>query len=67
MDGHMLVVPRKHIGTIYELTMPEQKAVWALVAEARGRLLTGLMPDSFDISFDHGVHAVVHLVPPPEG
>jgi hypothetical protein len=38
-----------------------------LVAEARGRLLTGLMPDSFDIGFDDGVHAAVQLVPRRKG
>jgi hypothetical protein len=40
-NGHMPVVPRKHVGTVYELTSLEQKAEWALVAEAPGRLLTG--------------------------
>ena len=37
--------------------------MWALVADVRGRLLTGLMPDRFDIGFDDGVHAAVDLVP----
>jgi diadenosine tetraphosphate (Ap4A) HIT family hydrolase len=32
--GHVLIVPRRHVATIYELTAPEQKAMWALVAEA---------------------------------
>ena len=37
-DGHTLVVPRKHVMTIYQLTIPEQKAVWELVGQVRERL-----------------------------
>jgi diadenosine tetraphosphate (Ap4A) HIT family hydrolase len=40
-DGHTLVVPRKHVITVHQLPLLEQKAVWALVTEVRGRLLTG--------------------------
>ena len=41
-DGHTLVIPRKHVGSIYELNAEEQAAVWSLIAEVRGRLLTGM-------------------------
>ena len=34
-DGHMLVVPRKHVMTIYQLTPDEQSAIWKLVGEVR--------------------------------
>ena len=34
-DGHTLVIPRKHVASIYELTADEQSAVWDLVAEVR--------------------------------
>jgi diadenosine tetraphosphate (Ap4A) HIT family hydrolase len=44
-DGHMIVAPRKHVFTIYQLAVPEQQAVWSLVTEVRERLLTGLKPD----------------------
>lgn len=73
-DGHTLVVPRKHVATIYELTMPEQKAIWELVAEVRQRLLTGLKPDGFNIGFNDGLaagqtveHAHVHIIPRSKG
>jgi diadenosine tetraphosphate (Ap4A) HIT family hydrolase len=56
-DGHIVVLPRKHVGTVYELEIAEQKGVWALVDDARGRLLNGLLPDAFDIGFDAGVYA----------
>jgi diadenosine tetraphosphate (Ap4A) HIT family hydrolase len=73
-DGHMVVVPRKHVSTIYELTMPEQQALWDLVGEVRQRLLTGLMPDGFSIGFNDTMHdgvsadhAAVHVVPRRRG
>ena len=66
-DGHTLVIPRKHVVTIYELTIPEQTAIWELVGEVRERLLTGLKPDGFNIGFNDGLaagqtvmHAHVH-------
>ncbi len=43
-DGHTLVIPRKHVGSIYELNADEQAALWSLVAEVRERLLTGMKP-----------------------
>jgi diadenosine tetraphosphate (Ap4A) HIT family hydrolase len=73
-DGHTLVVPRKHAATIYELTADEQAAVWALVAEVRERLLTGLKPDGFNIGVNDGFaagqtieHAHVHVIPRRKG
>jgi len=46
-DGHTIIFPRKHVGTIYDLTQLEQDAA---------RLLTGLTPDGFRIGFNHVMH-----------
>src|SRR5690348_7277298 len=69
-DGHTLVIPRRHVSSIYELTTEEQSAVWSLVAEVRERLLGGLKPDSFNIGVNDGIaagqtieHAHVHVIP----
>jgi len=69
-EGHTLVVPRKRVTTIYLLNAAEQNAIWALVAEVRERLLTGLKPDGFNIGFNDGLaagqtvaHAHVHVIP----
>lgn len=73
-DGHTLVIPRKHVGSIYELTAEAQSAVWSLVAEVRTRLLTGLKPDAFNIGLNDGLaagqtveHAHVHIIPRRKG
>jgi diadenosine tetraphosphate (Ap4A) HIT family hydrolase len=73
-DGHMLVVPRRYVGSIYELTASEQSALWDVVAEVRQRLLTGLKPDGFNIGVNDGIadgqtveHAHVHVIPRRKG
>ena len=53
-EGHTLVVPRKHVASIYELSPDEQAALWALVAEARQQLQDQLHPDGFNIGVNDG-------------
>jgi diadenosine tetraphosphate (Ap4A) HIT family hydrolase len=72
-DGHMIVAPRKHVSSIYELPVNEQQ-LWALVGKVRGRLLPGLEPTGFSIGFtdssDEGPSAPrvhVHVVPRRQG
>ena len=69
-ESHTLVVPRKHVRTIYERTLTEQIAVWKLVGEVRERLLTACKPDGFNIGYNDGQaagqtvrHAHVHVIP----
>ena len=73
-EGHTLIAPRKHVSTIYERALLEQRSVWDLVAEVRQRLLTGLQPDGFNIGFNDGLaagrtvaHAHVHVIPRRKG
>jgi diadenosine tetraphosphate (Ap4A) HIT family hydrolase len=72
--GHTLVVPRKHVRTIYELTAPEQIDIWDLVGRVRERLSTDAKPDGFNIGFNDGVaagqtveHAHIHVIPRRRG
>ena len=73
-DGHMIVATRKHVASMYELSLSGQTAMWELVAEVRKRLLTGLKPESFKIGFSDGTvagqtvsHAHVHIIPQRQG
>jgi diadenosine tetraphosphate (Ap4A) HIT family hydrolase len=68
--GHTVIVPRKHVGTMYDLTPLEQQAIWELVGQVRKRLLTSLKPSGFSIGFSDRMedgdivdHACVHVVP----
>jgi len=65
-----LVIPRKHVASVYDLTIQEQNAVWDLVRIVRERLLVKLKPDGFNIGVNDGVaagqtvpHAHVHVIP----
>ena len=69
-EGHTLVIPRKHVASVYDLTIQEQNAVWDLVRIVRERLLGELKPDGFNIGVNDGVaagqtvpHAHVHVIP----
>jgi len=69
-EGHTLVVPRRHVGSVYELSAVEQDAIWTLVSRVREQLLTRLAPDGFNIGFNDGFaagqtvpHAHVHVIP----
>src|SRR5262249_3308688 len=73
-DGHTLVAPRKHVSSVYELTILEQRSIWDLVADVRQQLLTGLHPDGFNIGLNGGLaagqtvaHAHVHVIPRRKG
>ena len=66
----MLVVPRRHVSTIYDLEIAEQFAIWNLVAQSRDILLLQVKPDGFSIGFTEGLpseetvsHVHVHIIP----
>jgi len=71
-EGHTLVIPNRHVGSIFELRGNEQADVWSLVAEVRDKLKTSLAgePEGFNIGPNDGVvagqtvgHAHIHLIP----
>lgn len=69
-DGHTLVIPRRHVASLYELVAVEQNAVWELVSQVREQLIARLAPDGFNIGLNDGfaagqtvMHAHVHIIP----
>lgn len=73
-EGHTLVVPRKHVASLYELTPEEQAAMWRLVADARQQLIDQLHPDGFNIGLNDGLaagqtvlHVHIHIIPRRHG
>lgn len=68
--GHVLVVPRRHAPTYFDLTEDEQLALWRLVAEARRGLDRKHRPDGYNLGVNVGAaagqtvdHAHVHVIP----
>ncbi|MBM4070792.1 MAG: HIT family protein [Planctomycetes bacterium] len=69
-DGHTLVVPKRHVTSVFDLTDEEQAAVWNLVAQVRTKLMAELTPDGFNVGLNDGaaagqtvMHAHVHVIP----
>lgn len=68
--GHTLVVPKRHVGSLFDLSVEEIADVWQLVRVVRDRLRLQQSPDGFNIGLNDGVaagqtilHAHVHVVP----
>jgi diadenosine tetraphosphate (Ap4A) HIT family hydrolase len=69
-DGHMLVVPKRHVASLFDLPDEEREALWRLVALVRAKLASELRPDGFNIGVNDGLaagqtvlHAHVHVIP----
>ena len=68
--GHALIIPRRHIASLFEATADERGALLDLLAETRGLLLQRFHPDSFNIGINDGpaagqtvMHLHIHLIP----
>lgn len=69
-EGHALVLPKRHVVSLFDLSEEEQAALWKLVAVVRAKLRTLLRPDGFNIGVNDGaaagqtvMHAHIHVVP----
>ena len=73
-EGHTLVVPKRHVASLFDLTEVEQAAVWMLVAMVRAKLMAEQKPDGFNVGVNDGpaagqtvMHAHVHVIPRRKG
>jgi len=69
-DGHTLVVPRRHISSLWDLPPNELNDVWVLADEVRAQLASSHSPDGFNVGVNDGGpagqtvdHAHVHIIP----
>jgi diadenosine tetraphosphate (Ap4A) HIT family hydrolase len=72
--GHTLIIPKRHITTLFDAAREEQTALLDLVAEIRQRLLEDRDPAGFNIGINDGpaagqtvMHLHIHLIPRYEG
>jgi diadenosine tetraphosphate (Ap4A) HIT family hydrolase len=73
-EGHTLIVPIRHVASVFHLSDEEQAAVWKLVAQVRAKLTAQLKPDGFNVGVNDGaaagqtvMHAHVHVIPRRKG
>jgi diadenosine tetraphosphate (Ap4A) HIT family hydrolase len=69
-EGHTLVVPRRHVASIYGLPAVEQTALWEMVGDVRRDLIARFGVEAFNIGVNDGAaagqtipHAHIHVIP----
>ena len=72
--GHTLIIPRRHVGSLFDLSHSERDALFNLVEEAKRRLDKEFQPDAFNIAINDGPaagqtvpHLHIHLIPRYQG
>jgi diadenosine tetraphosphate (Ap4A) HIT family hydrolase len=73
-EGHALIIPRRHVASLFDLGPGEQSALWMLVSEVREELKAKFKPDAFTIGINDGIaagqtilHAHIHVIPRRSG
>ncbi|TWA66702.1 diadenosine tetraphosphate (Ap4A) HIT family hydrolase [Azospirillum baldaniorum] len=68
--GHTLVIPRRHIGSVFEASRKEITAVWTLIEQIRTGLMRTDSPAGFNIGLNDGPaagqtvpHLHIHIIP----
>ena len=72
--GHTLVIPCRHVKSIFELARDERDDLFQALSTARDDLISDLQPDGFNVGINDGLsagqtvmHLHVHLIPRFEG
>jgi diadenosine tetraphosphate (Ap4A) HIT family hydrolase len=68
--GHTLIIPKRHIASLFEATAVEREALFDLLADMRKSLMTDRNPNGFNIGINEGadagqtvMHLHIHLIP----
>ena len=69
-EGHTLIIPKRHIPSIFEVTPEEQTDIYTTLEDAKKQLDETLNPDGYNIGINDGIsagqtvmHLHVHLIP----
>ena len=68
--GHVLVIPKRHVASFFDMTTEEQAAVLSLLTSAERSIQEQHSPDGYNIGVNIGtaggqsrMHVHVHLIP----
>ena len=68
--GHVLVIPKRHVASFFDMTGEEQSAVLALLSEIQRSIQKQHSPDGYNIGVNVGkaggqsrMHVHMHLIP----
>ncbi len=72
--GHALVVSRRHMASLFDLTADEQAAIWALLPAVKTAIAARHSPAGYNVGVNVGTaagqtvgHVHVHVIPRYEG
>ena len=73
-QGHMLIIPKKHIRDYFEAGQQEKKELWELVDRCKEYLDEKYQPDAYNVGINCGedagqtvMHLHIHLIPRYKG
>ena len=73
-EGHTLLIPKRHVARLFDLSEEELRALWSLVGKVRGLLMEKYRPDGFNVGVNEGEaagqiigHAHIHVIPRRKG
>jgi diadenosine tetraphosphate (Ap4A) HIT family hydrolase len=55
--GHALIIPRRHVASIFDLPASEQADLFTLLTRLRAQLHSELRPDAFTVGINDGAAA----------
>lgn len=68
--GHSLIIPKRHVGSFFEVTPEERLAMLELLDKAKAAVTRERCPDAFNIGINDGAaagqtvpHLHMHLIP----
>jgi len=68
--GHTLIIPKRHVGSFFNITKIEQNSLFELMARSQKVLIDSLNPDGFNVGINDGPsagqtvpHLHIHLIP----
>lgn len=69
-EGHMLIIPKKHITTFFAVSEDERNEIFYLIEECKEYLDAQFTPTGYNIVINHGEsagqtidHLHIHLIP----
>lgn len=73
-EGHLLIIPKRHVETLFDLTETERVALYAMIEKGRAMLQETYEPDGFNFGVNQGTaagqtipHLHLHLIPRYQG
>ena len=73
-EGHTLIIPKRHIGSFFDLETVERDSLFELLDQEKSVLTDKLNPDGFNIGINDGPaagqtieHLHIHLIPRYKG